>query len=144
MPGRRRAPLRRPGLVPPPQTLAPVVFGHVTPGAAAAEKMPGAPSLSKKLVQRSDRVKSVDMVRRASGPTPRPAAAVRRRRPHPLPPLTVAPPPPPARPPRRPPVPQHPTEPWVLCGLYSGKAVIYSYATQALVKSFDVSEQPVR
>lgn len=56
-------------------------------------------SISKKLVQRSDRVKSVDM---------------------------------------------HPTEPWVIAGLYTGKAVIYNYNTQSVVKSFDVSDLPVR
>ncbi len=39
---------------------------------------------------------------------------------------------------------QHPTEPWVLCGLYTGKALIYNYSTQTVVKSFDVSELPVR
>ena len=38
----------------------------------------------------------------------------------------------------------HPIEPWCLCGLYSGKAVIYNYATQSQIKSFDVSELPVR
>jgi coatomer subunit beta' len=38
----------------------------------------------------------------------------------------------------------HPSEPWVLCGLYSGKAAVYSYASQSLLKSFDVSELPVR
>lgn len=38
----------------------------------------------------------------------------------------------------------HPTEPWVLCALYSGKAVIYNHGTGALFKSFDVCEQPVR
>lgn len=38
----------------------------------------------------------------------------------------------------------HPSEPWCLVGLYTGKAVIYNYATQAVVKSFDVSDLPVR
>ena len=53
----------------------------------------------KKMTQRSDRVKSVDM---------------------------------------------HPSEPWVLCALYTGKVVIYNYATGTTFKTFDVSEQPVR
>ncbi len=61
--------------------------------------MPASLALSKKLVQRSDRVKSVDM---------------------------------------------HPTEPWVVCGLYTGKATIYNYNTNAVVRSIDVSELPVR
>ena len=61
--------------------------------------MPANLALSKKLVQRSDRVKSVDL---------------------------------------------HPQEPWVLCGLYTGKAVIYNYNNNAVVKSIDVSELPVR
>lgn len=56
-------------------------------------------SLSKLMVQRSERVKSTDM---------------------------------------------HPIEPWVLCGLYSGKVVIYNYETGSVVKSFDVSDLPVR
>lgn len=38
----------------------------------------------------------------------------------------------------------HPTEPWVLCALYSGKVTLYNYQSSALVKSFDVSELPVR
>ncbi len=38
----------------------------------------------------------------------------------------------------------HPTEPWVLAGLYSGTVQIYNYATGSLVKSFDVSPVPVR
>lgn len=32
----------------------------------------------------------------------------------------------------------------MLCGLYTGKAVIYNYQTQAVVKSFDISDLPVR
>ncbi|KAI8369331.1 coatomer WD associated region-domain-containing protein [Radiomyces spectabilis] len=38
----------------------------------------------------------------------------------------------------------HPTEPWVLASLYSGHVYIYNYETQALVKTFEVSETPVR
>ena len=38
----------------------------------------------------------------------------------------------------------HPTEPWVLCALYSGKVAIYNYASSTTVRSFDVSELPVR
>jgi coatomer subunit beta' len=38
----------------------------------------------------------------------------------------------------------HPTEPWVLCALYSGKVAIYNYSTSTIVKTFDVSDLPVR
>ncbi|EPB83737.1 hypothetical protein HMPREF1544_09478, partial [Mucor circinelloides 1006PhL] len=38
----------------------------------------------------------------------------------------------------------HPTEPWLLTSLYSGIVQIYNYETQALVKTIEVSETPVR
>ncbi|KAF9117060.1 hypothetical protein BGX27_005610 [Mortierella sp. AM989] len=38
----------------------------------------------------------------------------------------------------------HPTEPWILASLYDGHAYIWNYETQALVKTFEVSDQPVR
>jgi len=38
----------------------------------------------------------------------------------------------------------HPTEPWVLAGLYNGSVQIYHTGTGALVKSFEVAEVPVR
>ncbi|CAK9440054.1 uncharacterized protein LODBEIA_P41540 [Lodderomyces beijingensis] len=38
----------------------------------------------------------------------------------------------------------HPSEPWVLTTLYNGKVEIWSYATNALVKSIQVTELPVR
>ncbi|GJJ72771.1 coatomer subunit beta' [Entomortierella parvispora] len=38
----------------------------------------------------------------------------------------------------------HPTEPWILASLYDGNAYIWNYETQALVKTFEVSDQPVR
>jgi coatomer subunit beta' len=38
----------------------------------------------------------------------------------------------------------HPTEPWVLTTLYSGHANIWNYQTQSLVKSFEVTDVPVR
>lgn len=38
----------------------------------------------------------------------------------------------------------HPTEPWVLSALYSGIVMIWDYETGSLVKSFEVSELPVR
>jgi len=38
----------------------------------------------------------------------------------------------------------HPTEPWVLCALYTGKVVIYNYATGTTYKTFEVSDNPVR
>ncbi|KAG6422303.1 hypothetical protein SASPL_118870 [Salvia splendens] len=38
----------------------------------------------------------------------------------------------------------HPTEPWILASLYSGTLCIWDYQTQTMVKSFEVTEQPVR
>ncbi|KAI5778520.1 coatomer WD associated region-domain-containing protein [Geopyxis carbonaria] len=38
----------------------------------------------------------------------------------------------------------HPTEPWVLTTLYSGHVYIWSYETQAVVKTFEVTDVPVR
>jgi len=39
----------------------------------------------------------------------------------------------------------HPTEPWVLVGLYTGHLQIWNYETQQLVKSFEVLDQtPIR
>ncbi|KAK2371450.1 Coatomer, beta' subunit [Trifolium repens] len=38
----------------------------------------------------------------------------------------------------------HPTEPWVLLGLYSGNISIWNYQTKTEEKSFKVSESPVR
>ena len=38
----------------------------------------------------------------------------------------------------------HPTEPWVLASMYNGHVFIWNYSTQGLVKSFEVSDQPVR
>ncbi|KAJ2786122.1 Coatomer subunit beta' [Coemansia javaensis] len=38
----------------------------------------------------------------------------------------------------------HPTEPWVLASLYSGKTYIWDYETQAQVKTFEVGDMPVR
>ncbi|KAF8888138.1 coatomer protein [Gymnopilus junonius] len=38
----------------------------------------------------------------------------------------------------------HPTEPWVLTGLYNGTVNIYNHETGAIVKTFEVSEVPVR
>ncbi|GMM33252.1 coatomer subunit beta' [Saccharomycopsis crataegensis] len=38
----------------------------------------------------------------------------------------------------------HPTEPWVLSTLYSGKIEIWNYESQTLVKSLDVTNVPVR
>eukprot|EP00168_Porphyra_purpurea_P014282 TRINITY_DN4077_c0_g1_i1.p1 TRINITY_DN4077_c0_g1~~TRINITY_DN4077_c0_g1_i1.p1 ORF type:complete len:964 (+),score=310.33 TRINITY_DN4077_c0_g1_i1:209-2893(+) len=38
----------------------------------------------------------------------------------------------------------HPTEPWVLAALYDGHVFIYDYTTQQVVKSWEVSEQPIR
>ncbi|KAL6888268.1 hypothetical protein ACP4OV_009294 [Aristida adscensionis] len=55
--------------------------------------------ISRKLAQRSERVKSVDL---------------------------------------------HPTEPWILSSLYSGSVCIWNYQTQAMVKSFEVTDLPVR
>ncbi len=38
----------------------------------------------------------------------------------------------------------HPTEPWILTSLYSGHVVIWNYVTQSTVKSFEVTELPIR
>eukprot|EP00002_Diphylleia_rotans_P003687 TRINITY_DN1256_c0_g1_i3.p1 TRINITY_DN1256_c0_g1~~TRINITY_DN1256_c0_g1_i3.p1 ORF type:complete len:823 (-),score=163.17 TRINITY_DN1256_c0_g1_i3:43-2511(-) len=38
----------------------------------------------------------------------------------------------------------HPTEPWVLASLYNGHVYVWNYVTQALVKTFEVTELPVR
>jgi len=38
----------------------------------------------------------------------------------------------------------HPTEPWILSSLYNGHVYIWNYTTQTLVKSFEVTELPVR
>ncbi|EIE20843.1 coatomer protein complex, beta prime [Coccomyxa subellipsoidea C-169] len=38
----------------------------------------------------------------------------------------------------------HPTEPWLLANLYSGNVYIWSTADQSLIKSFEVTELPVR
>ncbi|KKY21872.1 putative coatomer beta subunit [Diplodia seriata] len=38
----------------------------------------------------------------------------------------------------------HPTEPWVLTTLYSGHCHIWSYETQAIVKTFELTDVPVR
>ncbi|XP_058751829.1 coatomer subunit beta'-2-like [Vicia villosa] len=38
----------------------------------------------------------------------------------------------------------HPTEPWILLGLYSGTISIWNYQTKVEEKSFKISESPVR
>jgi coatomer subunit beta' len=38
----------------------------------------------------------------------------------------------------------HPTEPWVLSALYNGQVQVWNYQTQTLVKSFEITDQPVR
>ena len=38
----------------------------------------------------------------------------------------------------------HPVEPWVLSAMYNGHVFLWNYNTQSLVKSFEVSDQPVR
>ncbi|XP_076946282.1 coatomer subunit beta'-1-like, partial [Bidens hawaiensis] len=38
----------------------------------------------------------------------------------------------------------HPTEPWILASLYSGTVCVWDYQTQVMVKSFEVTELPVR
>jgi coatomer subunit beta' len=38
----------------------------------------------------------------------------------------------------------HPNEPWVLAALYNGHVFIWNYENQSLVKSFEVTELPVR
>ena len=38
----------------------------------------------------------------------------------------------------------HPTEPWILLALYSGRVNIWNLETQTSIRSFEVSEMPVR
>eukprot|EP01113_Clastostelium_recurvatum_P004987 TRINITY_DN1220_c0_g1_i2.p1 TRINITY_DN1220_c0_g1~~TRINITY_DN1220_c0_g1_i2.p1 ORF type:complete len:965 (-),score=332.68 TRINITY_DN1220_c0_g1_i2:75-2969(-) len=38
----------------------------------------------------------------------------------------------------------HPSEPWILSALYNGHVYIWNYTTQALVKTFEISDLPVR
>ncbi|PKI85599.1 Coatomer subunit beta' [Malassezia vespertilionis] len=38
----------------------------------------------------------------------------------------------------------HPTEPWLLAGLYNGSVFIWNYETGTMVKSFEVTDVPVR
>ncbi|RKO97028.1 Coatomer, beta' subunit, partial [Caulochytrium protostelioides] len=38
----------------------------------------------------------------------------------------------------------HPTEPWVLSALYNGTVFIWNHETQALVKTFEVTDKPIR
>ncbi|KAL0568744.1 Coatomer subunit beta' [Marasmius crinis-equi] len=38
----------------------------------------------------------------------------------------------------------HPTEPWIITGLYNGSVNIYNHETGTLVKTFEVAEVPVR
>ncbi|CAN1177663.1 Coatomer subunit beta'-2 [Linum perenne] len=38
----------------------------------------------------------------------------------------------------------HPTEPWILAALYSGTVYVWNYQTQAMSKSFEVTDLPVR
>jgi len=38
----------------------------------------------------------------------------------------------------------HPTESWALAALYSGKVFLWDYETEALAKSFEISDLPVR
>ena len=38
----------------------------------------------------------------------------------------------------------HPTEPWMLCSLYSGNINVWNHENQQLVKTFEVCDLPVR
>ncbi|KAK1092421.1 Coatomer subunit beta' [Friedmanniomyces endolithicus] len=38
----------------------------------------------------------------------------------------------------------HPTEPWILTTLYSGHVYIWSFETQAIIKTFELTDVPVR
>ncbi|KAF4555540.1 Coatomer subunit beta-like protein 2 [Elsinoe fawcettii] len=38
----------------------------------------------------------------------------------------------------------HPTEPWILTTLYNGHVYIWSYETQAIIKTFELTDVPVR
>jgi coatomer subunit beta' len=38
----------------------------------------------------------------------------------------------------------HPSEPWLLAGLYNGNVYVYDYETQSLLSTFEISDLPVR
>ncbi|KAL7753389.1 Coatomer subunit beta' [Sorochytrium milnesiophthora] len=38
----------------------------------------------------------------------------------------------------------HPTEPWIMASLYNGSVWVWNYETQATVKTFEVSDLPIR
>ena len=38
----------------------------------------------------------------------------------------------------------HPSEPWVLCSLYSGHVHVWNTQSQTLIKTFEVCDLPVR
>lgn len=38
----------------------------------------------------------------------------------------------------------HPTEPWVITGLYNGSVNIYNHLTGAVIKTFEIAQVPVR
>jgi WD40 repeat protein len=38
----------------------------------------------------------------------------------------------------------HPSEPWLLCALYSGQLLIYNYTTEQIVRQWDVCALPLR
>jgi WD40 repeat protein len=38
----------------------------------------------------------------------------------------------------------HPTENWILCALYNGKVNIYNYDTQLILRTFPITDVPVR
>ncbi|KAJ3062153.1 Coatomer subunit beta', partial [Rhizoclosmatium hyalinum] len=38
----------------------------------------------------------------------------------------------------------HPTEPWLITALYNGNTYIWNHETQTLVKTFEVTEAPLR
>ncbi|KAJ5666927.1 hypothetical protein N7462_011336 [Penicillium macrosclerotiorum] len=38
----------------------------------------------------------------------------------------------------------HPTEPWILTTLYSGHVYVWSYETQSIIKTFELTDVPVR
>lgn len=38
----------------------------------------------------------------------------------------------------------HPDEPWLLCSLYNGHVHLWNFQTQTLLKTFEVTDLPVR
>ncbi|CCG82449.1 putative COPI vesicle coat beta' subunit [Taphrina deformans PYCC 5710] len=38
----------------------------------------------------------------------------------------------------------HPTEPWILTSMYNGQVLLYNYQTSAIIKTFEITDVPIR